>query len=130
MKIGQVSQQTGLSADTLRYYEKFGLLDVARNTAGVRMYTQHDISKLRFIQRAQQMDFSLSEIKNLLSMRENPQSAKAAVRKATAQKLRKIEARIKQLSTLRNELQLLINLCQKSEAGCPIIDEINTFHDT
>ncbi|MEK7758413.1 MAG: MerR family transcriptional regulator, partial [Pseudomonadota bacterium] len=58
-----MTQLLGLSADTLRYYEKIGLLQrISRNTAGVRYYSEQDISRLRFIQRAQKMNFSLAEI--------------------------------------------------------------------
>ncbi len=126
-KIGEVTQQTGISADTLRYYEKFGLIPaVSRNAAGVRQYTDKDISRFKFIKRAQRMNFSLSEIKDLLSMREDPQHAKDSVRLLTADKLKSIESQLAELTTLRNELQLLLNLCRASEGGCPIIESIDT----
>jgi len=65
-KIGEVRERTGLSADTLRYYEKINLLpNVSRNTSGVRQYDDKDLSRLNFIKRAQRMDFSLEEIKHL-----------------------------------------------------------------
>jgi len=125
-KIGEVTQQTGMTADTLRYYEKFGLLShISRNVSGVRQYTDKDISKLKFIKRAQGMNFSLEEIKNLLSMREDPQHAKNSVRQLTADKLEHVETQLTELTTLRNELQLLLNLCRGSKDGCPIIDSIN-----
>jgi len=126
-KIGEVTEQTGISADTLRYYEKFGLLTaISRNASGVRQYTDKDISKLKFIKRAQHMNFSLNEIKDLLSMREDPQHAKNSVRQLTDDKLKHIEAQLTELSTLRNELQLLLNLCRGSKDGCPIIEGIDT----
>ena len=125
-KIGEITQQTGMTADTLRYYEKFGLLShIFRNVSGVRQYTDKDISKLKFIKRAQGMNFSLEEIKNLLSMREDPQHAKNSVRQLTADKLEHVETQLTELTTLRNELQLLLNLCRGSKDGCPIIDSIN-----
>jgi DNA-binding transcriptional MerR regulator len=125
-KIGEITEQTGLSADTLRYYEKYGLLsNIARNTARVRLYTDKDVSKLNFIKRAQRMNFSLSEIKDLLSMREDPQHAKNSVRKLTAKKLNSIEEQLVELSTLRNELSLLLNLCRGSKDGCPIIEDMD-----
>lgn len=125
MKIGQVSKQLGLSVDTLRYYEKFGLLpNIARDSAGIRFYSKKDLSRLKFILRSQQMNFKLAEIKDLLIMRENPQHAKHTIRKTTAKKLEQIDERIKGLSTLRAELQLLINLCSGSKDGCPILDDM------
>lgn len=125
-KIGEVADQTGLTTDTLRYYEKFGLLPkVTRNTSGIREYTDKDISRLKFITRAQRMNFSLDEIKDLLSMREDPQNAKDSVRQLTADKLQHIENQLNELSTLHNELQLLLNLCRGSKDGCPIIEGLN-----
>ena len=126
LKISEVSEMTGLSADTLRYYEKIGLLkNVSRAPSGVRLYTDQDLSRLRFIQRAKTMNFTLDEIANLLQMRENPGRAKKSVRKLTQDKLVEVEQHLKTLNTLQKELTLLVNLCTGSKDGCPIIDEIN-----
>ncbi len=125
LRIGEISQLTGLSADTLRYYERIGLLPrVARTPAGIRLYSERDLSRLRFIQRAQKMNFSLEEIGQLLQMREDPQHARDAVRRLAAHKLLEVEARVQELTLLRNELTLLINLCHGSSEGCPIIEEM------
>jgi len=114
---------TGLSADTLRYYERIGLLPgVARTASGIRLYGERDLSRLRFIQRAQKMNFSLEEIGALLSLREDPQHARDTVRELTAHKLAEVEARLEELTLLRNELTLLLNLCRGSAEGCPIIE--------
>jgi len=125
-KISEVSEQTGLSSDTLRYYEKIGLLkNVARASSGVRLYSKQDLSRLRFIQRAKTMNFSLDEIAQLLQMRENPGRAKKSVRQLTQDKLAEVEQHLDTLSTLQKELTLLINLCTGSKDGCPIIDGID-----
>jgi DNA-binding transcriptional MerR regulator len=127
-RIGELSQRLGLSIDTLRYYEKIGLLNqVNRTASGIRLYNDHDLSRLRFIQRAQKMNFSLNEIKALLSMREDPQHARDDVRRLTATKLAEVQSHLQELDTLRREreLQLLLNLCRSSEDGCPIIEEID-----
>ena len=125
-RIGVVTRMTGLSTDTLRYYEKIGLLPpVARAASGIRVYTGKDISRLHFIQRAQKMNFSLAEIASLLKMREDPQRARKSVRELTSTKLAEVEARLKEITTLRNELQLLLNLCRASDGGCPIIESID-----
>lgn len=108
---------------TTLYYEKIGLTpDISRNLSGVRIYSDKNISRLGFIKRAQGMNFSLDEIKSLLSMREDPQYAKDHVRKLTFEKLEQIESQLSDLLTLRNELKLLLNLCQGSQDGCPIIE--------
>jgi len=125
-KISDISKMTDLSADTLRYYEKIGLLKmVSRAPSGVRYYSDKDLSCLRFIQRAKTMNFSLDEIAKLLQMRENPGRAKKSVRQLTQDKLVDVEANLKTLTTLQKELTLLINLCTGSKDGCPIIDDIS-----
>ena len=126
LSIGDVTRLLGLSADTLRYYEKIDLLPrVARDPSGRRKYEGRDLSRLKFIQRAQKMNFSLGEISDLLKMRESPQTARDDVRKLTANKLHQVEEHLDELTTLRNELQLLLNLCRGSEDGCPIIEQID-----
>lgn len=125
-RIGDITRLLGLSADTLRYYEKIGLLPrVGRSVAGLREYGERDVSRLRFIQRAQKMGFSLAEIAQLLAMRENPQQARDEVRILTTLKLEEVEVRLKELTLLRNELRLLLNLCRGAKDGCPIIETID-----
>lgn len=129
-RIGDVTKKIGLSADTLRYYEKIKLLPkISRTASGIREYDDKDLSRLKFIQRAQKMNFSLAEISDLLKMREDPQKVRNEVRQLTADKLCEVDEHLQSLTTLRNELQLLLNLCQGSKDGCPIIegiDESNT----
>lgn len=123
--IGQAASHVGLSPDTLRYYEKIGLLPtVSRNSAGRRMYIDKDISRLNFVKRAQRMNFTLAEIAQLLEMRENPQGARNEVRALSQQKLAQIEEQLEELTVLKNEMRLLINLCHGAEDGCPIIEEL------
>ncbi|TCK17862.1 MerR family Zn(II)-responsive transcriptional regulator of zntA/MerR family copper efflux transcriptional regulator [Thiogranum longum] len=125
-RIGDITNLTGLSADTLRYYEKIGLLPrVSRTASGIRQYQERDISRLRFIQRAQKMNFSLAEIGDLLQMREDPQHARDEIRELTRNKLAEVEKQLKELDTLRKELRLLVNLCRGSSDGCPIIENID-----
>jgi len=124
-KIGEVTALLGISADTLRYYEKIGLLPpVHRTVSGIRRYLPKDISRLHFIQRAKTMNFSLDEISRLMKMREDPQHARLDVRQLTQVKLAEIERHLQDLTTLRNELTLLVNLCHSAEDGCPILDDI------
>ncbi len=121
-----MTRLTGLSADTLRYYEKIKLLrPIGRSASGVRVYDDGDLSRLRFIQRAKAMNFSLEEIARLVEMREDPQHARDEVRELTYRKLKDIENHMKELGTLRKELILLVNLCRGAEAGCPIIEGLD-----
>jgi len=125
-RISDVSKLLGLSADTLRYYEKISLLPkIQRSTGGIRLYSDADLSRLRFIRRAQTMNFTLAEISDLLKMREDPQHARDGVRELTRMKLAAVKQQLSELDTLRKELQLLVNLCTGSEDGCPIIDGLD-----
>ncbi|HHH40003.1 MAG TPA: heavy metal-responsive transcriptional regulator [Sedimenticola sp.] len=124
--IGWAAAQLGVSPDTLRYYEKIGLLPpVGRTASGRRSYSMRDLSRLRFIRRAQSMGFSLEEIGLLLKMREDPLHARKEIRHLTARKLQETEARLVELQTLRNELQLLVNLCRGTDGGCPIVERMD-----
>ena len=70
LQIGRVAQRTGLSADTIRFYEKAGLLPrPARSSGGYRLYGEHAIADLEFIQKAQRLGFSLNEIRELFHLR-------------------------------------------------------------
>ncbi|KZC20363.1 MULTISPECIES: MerR family transcriptional regulator [Rhodanobacter] len=124
--IGELATRAGMSADTLRYYEKIDLLPRAlRDSGGRRRYGDADLARLLFIQRAQAMNFSLAEIGNLLHLRERPQQTRADVRRVAGEKLAQVETRLKSLRLLRNELRLLLNLCAGSEDGCPILESLD-----
>ncbi|MBR9910267.1 MAG: heavy metal-responsive transcriptional regulator [Gammaproteobacteria bacterium] len=126
MRIGDVATKLEISADTLRYYEKIKLMPtVHRSATGARLYSDKDLSRLRFIRRAQKMGFSLNEISQLLKFRVNPQSAKPRVRELALQKLEEIEDHLEELTTLRNELRMLTNLCSASGKECPIIESFD-----
>ncbi len=71
------------------------------------------------------MNFSLTEIGNLLHLRERPQQARADVRRVAGEKLAQVETRLKSLRLLRNELRLLLNLCAGSKDGCPILESLD-----
>jgi MerR family transcriptional regulator, copper efflux regulator len=125
-RIGQMTSALGLSADTLRYYERIGLLPrISRRGSGARAYDDKNLSRLRFIQRAQKMNFSLAEIATLLQMRDSPQRARRRVRALTEKKLTEVEQHLKELNQLRRELRLLVNLCNGNSNSCPIIRKID-----
>ena len=125
-QIGEVATQLSVSTDTLRYYEKIGLLSkVNRTPSGLRAYSDKDISKLKFIKRAQRMNFTLEEISQLLDFREQPLKAKPKIRQIAYDKLQEIEQQLDDLTTLRNELTLLVNLCTSDKDSCPIITNLN-----
>lgn len=123
--IGEATRRSGLPADTLRYYERIRLLPpVGRTSGGIRRYTDADLARLRFIRRAQHMDFTLGEIRQMIELREKPGSVRGAVRTLTAEKLRQVEARLQSLQLLRAELTLLLNLCTGTKGACPILKSL------
>jgi len=127
-QIGEVSKRLNLSSDTLRYYEKIKLLPViSRLDSGLRIYSNKDLSRIKFIKRAQRMRFSLNEIALLLNFREQPQTAKPEIRKLANDRLKDIEEHLAELETLRKEFTLLIGLCRESDEGCPILE---SFEDS
>lgn len=124
-RIGEMSRKLGLRPDTLRYYERIGLLRrITRAPSGLRLYDDRDVSRLRFIRRAQNMNFSLAEISDLLQMRDDPRTARDDVRALMELKLEDVEERLRQLTRLRTEMKLLVNLCRGATDGCPILEDI------
>jgi len=127
MTIGEAAQRMGLSIDTLRYYEKISLLQrIARDSGGRRRYVPGDLSRLRFIQRAQRCNFSLDEIRQLLEFKGCRDVARPEVAQLTEHKLQEIRHRMADLDQLQQELSRLLELCRGSDQGCPIIDGLDT----
>ncbi|MEX1214452.1 MerR family transcriptional regulator [Saccharospirillum sp.] len=127
ISIGEAARRTGLSIDTLRYYEKIKLMPpIARDSGGRRHYGERDLAQLRFIQRAQRCNFSLVEIGELLKLRRAQEPPRPQVRQLTEQKLKDIKTRLEDLERLKHELELLLNLCCGSDKGCPIIESLDS----
>lgn len=121
--IGDAARLAGMSTDTLRYYERIGLMSRAlRDQGGRRHYTEAELERLRFIARAQAMDFSLAEIRQLLELRDHPTGARDEARRLAHGKLDEVIKRLRTLRHLRDELRLLLNLCAGATAGCPILE--------
>ena len=136
LQIGRVAQKTGLTVDAIRFYEKSGLLPrLARTQSGYRLYHPQEIADLEFIQQAQQLGFSLQEIRELLSIQRHPQEACVHVRDLIAQKLAAVRSKIEELRTLEGELSRALQKCRKAlrqpirhEDCCPVLEEITEVH--
>jgi len=125
-RIGAAVKTLGLSADTLRYYEKIGLVPRAvKNSSGHRVYSNRDINRLCFVQRAQNTGFTLEEIRQLLKLRENPVKCSHAVRSLARKKCEHLQQQLKTLKKMHGELALLLNLCSGDAAHCPILDRLD-----
>lgn len=127
--IGDAAEALGLSQDTLRYYEKIRLVPrVAKNGSGRRTYSDKDLSRLRFVQRAQSIGFSLAEIGQLLKLRENPIKCSKAIRGMAQRKCEKMQEQIQTLKKMEAELTLLLNLCTGDDP-CPILERLDRAAD-
>lgn len=123
--IGDAAQTLDLSPDTLRYYEKIRLIPrVSKNRSGHRVYSEADLARLRFVQRAQRIGFNLTEIGKLLKLRENPIKCSKAIRALAAEKCDSLNEQLEILTRMRDELTLLLNLCTGDSEHCPILDNL------
>ncbi|RKX36488.1 MAG: hypothetical protein DRP64_18595 [Verrucomicrobia bacterium] len=128
LTIGRLAKQAEVGIDTIRFYERRGLLpEPARTTAGYRLYRPDMIIRLRFIRRAKALGFSLDEIGTLLHL-QNVSGSKSAVKKLTIDKLKEIEVKIADLSRMQNVLEKLVGECSGSGDihGCPIIEALSS----
>ncbi len=123
--IGSAAAAVGITADTLRYYEKIGLLPYqARNASGRRVYREKDLARLRFVKRAQALGFSLQDIRQLLRLRENPIKCSKAVRALAQEKRDSLLVQMREIERMQAELTLLLNLCTGAGDSCPILDRL------
>ena len=122
MTIGRVAEAASVNVETIRFYQRVGLLaEPPRPPGGVRRYGGEFVSRLRFVKRAQQLGFSLAEIQRLLVL-EDPQSCGKA-RTLAAEKLALVEARLADLARMRDVLKDLVARCdvRRGRVACPII---------
>jgi len=113
MRIGELAKQTGFQVETLRFYEKEGLLNPASRTeSGYREYSGESLKQLRFIKQAKSVGFSLKEITELLALRvERDQRSCGDVKELAEQKLIQIEKKIGELVSMRNALRKISDAC-------------------
>ena len=124
LRIGEVAGRAGVNIQTLRYYERRGLLKAPMRTAsGYREYPSETVRLIRFIKRAQDLGFTLKEIKGLLALRMDASATKAEVRRQAQVKVADIESRIADLQRMRDVLQKLVRRCHGdgTARGCPIL---------
>lgn len=121
--IGKLSGETGIPVETIRFYERTGLIEKPGTTrAGYRIYSREDVVRLRFIRRAKDLGFTLAEIAGLLAL--NHRNDCEEVRKIAEGKLRRIEERIRDLKRLRKALREIVLSCFSKEENrpCPILE--------
>ncbi|WP_286240467.1 heavy metal-responsive transcriptional regulator [Neptuniibacter halophilus] len=125
LKIGQVAKQSGISVETIRYYEKRGLIpEPQRLESGYRVYSEHTLQRLHFIQRGKELGFSLQEIGELLSLQVQPDSSSALVKQQVEHKIDLVRSKISELQKIQHSLEQLSERCcgEGPVSECPIID--------
>lgn len=131
MRIGEAADQAGVNIQTLRYYERRGLLPVPeRGSSGYRAYEPDTVRLVRFIKRAQELGFTLREIEDLIELRQSPRRG-GEVRAVAAAKVEDIERRIRQLKAMRKALGGLVAACdcEGETLTCPIIEALDDSPD-
>jgi MerR family transcriptional regulator, copper efflux regulator len=134
LQIGELAGETGLSADTIRFYERERLLQRApRSAGGFRLFSRADVADLRFIRNAQELGFSLGEIRDLVFLKNSRHPDCAQVEKMLEGKIASIRAKIGALRSLERDLRRTMIRCQANlrRAGrgqaedCPALSEIS-----
>ena len=125
LKSGALAKKAHVNPETLRYYEREGLLpEPQRSDAGYRLYSDEDVRRVRFIKRAQELGFSLKEVKDLLALKVDASQSASEVKKLAEQKVQDIEAKIHHLQSMKRILHELADTCsgQGPVEQCPILN--------
>lgn len=129
LTIGRVARSAGLAIDTVRYYEREGLLQKpARTPSGYRQYSADAVARLRFIRQAKELGFTLAEIRELLALKVAPGKSCADVRARAQAKIADVEQRIAQLDRMKRALVKLAAACsgRGPTSECPILEALET----
>lgn len=129
MTIGRIARASGTAVETIRYYEREGLMETpARSRSGYRHYPSGAIARLRFIHQAKELGFSLREIKELLSLRLNANRSCNEVKARAERKIEDVDRRIAQLKRMKNALVKLTAACagRGSTSECPILEALES----
>lgn len=128
MRIGEVAAAAGVNIQTLRYYERRGLLPKPeRNAGGQREYAEGTVRIIRFIKRSQDLGFTLSEVEELLRLRSQDGRSRTSVRRLAAAKALDIEGKLRHLQRMRKALNVLVDSCDCAEGQlqCPILEALD-----
>lgn len=126
--IGKVARTSGVGIETIRFYEREGLIEMpARRNSGYRQYSHSAVERILFIRQAKELGFSLTEIKELLSIRVSPKKTCSDVRGIAKAKIADIDAKIAALKKIRAALARLVTQCQGAGpvSDCPILEALN-----
>jgi MerR family mercuric resistance operon transcriptional regulator len=132
-KIGEVAQRAKVNKETVRYYEKRELIpEPDRRYSGYRIFTQRHIDQIKFIKRAQELGFTLSEIKELLELRLNEGTTCSEIKTEAQDKYRDVVEKIEDLLRIKETLVGLIDSCSGTgpKGECPILEALEGENET
>ena len=126
LTIGAVSRQTGVNVETIRYYERIGLLPCPqRSNSGYRVFRRGDVTRLSFVRRARDLGFSLDQVKALLGLAHGRRRSCRAVQAVATAHLGEVRAKMADLRRLERVLQDMVARCgEGAMPGCPLIDAL------
>jgi len=128
LSIGQVARRAGVGVETVRFYEREGLLEEPpRRASGYRQYSEQVVTRIHFIKRAKLLGFSLKEITELLLLRVDAQTSCEAVKQRTEAKIAEVERKLVELQRMRQALLQVASLCtgQGPASTCPMLDALD-----
>ena len=126
LTIGRLAESGGVGVETIRFYQRRGLLNTPARDGGIRRYGSDDVQRLRFIKQAQAAGFTLEEIRELLYL--NAGTDRARARELASKRVQVLNLKIKELQVARDALQRLARACEEEGAGaCPIIASFEAF---
>jgi Hg(II)-responsive transcriptional regulator len=127
MRIGEAAREAGVNVQTLRYYERRGLLPKARrSSSGYRKYTGDEVQVVRFIKRAQELGFTLTDVNALLRLAPVEPKSCSAVQALASSKLDELDRKIAMLKSMRRSLHELVTTCDRPRrrSACPMLDAL------
>ncbi|MEM8575574.1 MAG: MerR family transcriptional regulator [Pseudomonadota bacterium] len=123
--IGEASRQSGVSIETIRYYEREGIISKAGRTAsGRRAYSDAEISELRFIKRCRDLGFPISDVVALRNLADAPNNSRETVEGLGRKHLSEVRAKLKELRQLEKALAELVSNCANGKSDCPMLDAL------
>jgi MerR family transcriptional regulator, copper efflux regulator len=132
LTIGQLAKQAYVNIETIRYYERRGLIpEPPRRESGYRQYAPDTIKRIKFIKRAQELGFSLREIRELLSLRIDPKATSTDIKRRAEAKLADIDTKLRDLNGMKAALLKLTAACRGRgpTSECPILDALEARMD-
>ena len=126
LPIGELSRRTGCNIETIRYYERIGLLPPPARRGRYRSYARDDVARLGFVRRSRELGFTIEEVRTLLALAAGGHASCAEARNLAASHLSDVRARIADLRRMERVLTVAVQACDAGDsAGCPLIDTLS-----